>query len=432
MTNTDKFEFKSLLRAGGRKLLGALKRLAIIVDNYLLRPPNPPGPSTSLEELDTLLYSGAGVDDIIRRGVRENQFIDFKVSAEGYLKPKNKKGQETWSPRAEYFKDLTAFANNYGGYIVIGVKEENDGTLVLAGVEEPRRLSQTLRSYLVPNHAAEVTISPWLGGVKIDAVSCSNGKEILVVRVPARRMGEIFRVVRPDGAHVYVRHNDSNVQLSSLEAESHSLISPLDGYRPRRGDLLWILAVRLPDILTFSRPCLALAAGWFTVFRADYLHGFWTYYIALWTDVLDGLFARAFSRTTGRGKVYDRWADILCNGICGVSAIYALYNVRAMLPIYLAMGGAAVYAVTQLLGVRPHSALAKARSGLVRTALLPCFLLLVGFDLDCVVATIALFLIAGVYEANFIFDEYFVKKQEQKRIAGSMVSDRIQTRSRDQ
>lgn len=72
------------------------------------------------------------LEDILR--LKESKDIEFK-------KAKNTFPEDAW-------KTYSAFANTSGGYLILGVSEDNDGQPVLTGVKDPKRVLDTFCSTL--------------------------------------------------------------------------------------------------------------------------------------------------------------------------------------------------------------------------------------------------------------------------------------------
>jgi len=78
----------------------------------------------------------------------------------------------------EMLKDITAMANADGGYIVIGVAEQNGAASGSAPIADARQVAEAMRRSSVEN------IRPRIDDLGIDAVALASGGEVIVVRVP--------------------------------------------------------------------------------------------------------------------------------------------------------------------------------------------------------------------------------------------------------
>jgi len=117
-------------------------------------------PLIELEEEDLLA--------LVRRGVSESLYLDYKRAL-----PKNRDG------RKELAKDVAAFANAYGGYLIYGVREEGGVAKEIVGLE----LQDPDREISALEHAIRDLTEPQVE-VHVAPVELSNGRYVLVVEVP--------------------------------------------------------------------------------------------------------------------------------------------------------------------------------------------------------------------------------------------------------
>lgn len=129
---------------------------------------------------------------LITGGVREDQFVEFK--REPY--PASDAGKR------ELLKDVTAFANAVGGYILIGVDENGEGRASeLVGVENAEQVRRSMLDRCL------TLIDPRLTDLDIGIVPV-DGHDIVVCRVPESPRKPHAAV--PDREHHYfwLRHQD--------------------------------------------------------------------------------------------------------------------------------------------------------------------------------------------------------------------------------
>lgn len=134
----------------------------------------------SLQEL-----SIADFQSLVANGVPEGPFLDYKQTA--------------YSGRAkhirEMLRDVAAFANAEGGYLVMGIAEDGVGRAShFTPIDTPLSRVQAIR------HACLDGLSERIGGLEVEAYELSPGRGIIVVHVPPsdRRPHMVVRDKRTD------------------------------------------------------------------------------------------------------------------------------------------------------------------------------------------------------------------------------------------
>lgn len=107
---------------------------------------------------------------LVTNAVPEGIRIDYKRD----LYPGNTNG------RKEFLRDVTAFANSRGGYLVVGVAERKGSPTEIVGIKSPDPNAEIEARI----NALRDSVRPRLAGVEIRAVPLRNGSHVLVVRVP--------------------------------------------------------------------------------------------------------------------------------------------------------------------------------------------------------------------------------------------------------
>ncbi|MCQ8279993.1 ATP-binding protein [Acetobacteraceae bacterium KSS8] len=155
--------------------------------------------------IDTALDQIA-LDDIERLvlyGRSEGVTLDFKEA----FPSADHKGTR------DFLADVTAFANTDGGDIIIGVREDGNGTAAeLVGIdttgldEALRRIDDQLRN----------CVDPRVPLFRVRIISLANGRSVLVMRVGASLIAP-HRVVFDRSSRFYRRGNRSNYEMSTAE-----------------------------------------------------------------------------------------------------------------------------------------------------------------------------------------------------------------------
>jgi len=164
--------------------------------------------------------------DLIRLvdiGVSEGKLYEFKSRQYGRSDADIK----------EFLKDLSSFANELGGHLIVGVREE-DGVAVeltpIVGIspdEELLRLESLARDGLEPR----------IPGLQMRVVTAAAGGLYLVLRIPKSWQGH--RVSARGTNRIYGRSSAgafelSMVELRSLFTQSSSALDRIGGFRAER------------------------------------------------------------------------------------------------------------------------------------------------------------------------------------------------------
>lgn len=117
-----------------------------------------------LEEL-----SMQDIENMVENKVSESLYLDYKREMWGSYESANK----------EITKDITSFANAHGGFIIIGIEEDNDGNpKTIMGVEDVDKNILRIRQVCHAN------IQPLISGMKIHPVRMDDKKSIIIVYIP--------------------------------------------------------------------------------------------------------------------------------------------------------------------------------------------------------------------------------------------------------
>lgn len=147
------------------------------------------------------LISELTADDI--RGLigkNEDEGIDFKSEPYGGPTPSADK-------KFELCCDVAAFANADGGYIVIGIDDDNDIAVALCPIPEPKLFMEQLYKTCFDG------IEPRIEGLDVGAVDLGTSGSVIVIRVPQRV--DLPHMVRANhSTHFCCRYKDGKREMS--------------------------------------------------------------------------------------------------------------------------------------------------------------------------------------------------------------------------
>jgi|GEM_PF-5377701 len=179
--------------------------------------------------------AGPDVERLVDEREIESQHLDYK--AKSYV--------ATTNGHRDFLKDVTAMANAYGGYLILGIREDdaNLGTPVTIepvpdAASEKERLSRV----------ALASIDPHIAGLDMRVIGTSAG-EVIVVRVP--RSGRAPHMVLLGAFNFWRRHGTNNNAMSVDEIGDAFLIT---GRRVEQG----------LELISRHQQTSSLAAGSFT------------------------------------------------------------------------------------------------------------------------------------------------------------------------
>ena len=150
------------------------------------------------------IFDDISEDDLqglIEAGVPEGLTIEYKRDPYG----------KSDADKKEALKDITSFANSDGGHLIIGMEETNGvptGLKALPG-EDSDALITRMESLVRDG------VEPRMVGVRMRAVTLSNGGAALVIRIP-RSWNPPHRVSAAKTSRFYVR-NSGGVHEASVE-----------------------------------------------------------------------------------------------------------------------------------------------------------------------------------------------------------------------
>lgn len=110
------------------------------------------------------------IETIVRDKIPESRTVDYKLE----LHPKTDGGNK------EFLKDISAFANTMGGYLIYGIDEEEGVPTEIKGVRVDNcdKLKQHFENLL------RTGVDPVIRGVDFHAVDLEDSKKLVIVKVP--------------------------------------------------------------------------------------------------------------------------------------------------------------------------------------------------------------------------------------------------------
>lgn len=138
--------------------------------------------------------------NLVSHRIEESETLDFKVqmysASEG--------------DRKELCRDLSAMANRRGGFILIGVREEDDCAAEIVGIEDAGNAEERLLS------CALAGIEERINGLRTRQIALSNGRSVLAVFVPPSRRAPHMVVIANED-RCWVRHGKQKMRMSIAE-----------------------------------------------------------------------------------------------------------------------------------------------------------------------------------------------------------------------
>jgi Putative DNA-binding domain len=141
------------------------------------------------------------LNEIIEVGIPEGLVIEYKRDIYG-KSDENKK---------EALKDISSFANSFGGHLIIGIDEQNSIPTKISPIKD---IDQDIVIQRLENLIRDA-IEPRITGVKIRAISIKNGGFITIIRIP-KSWNPPHRVRYKNTNRFYVR-NSSGAHEASVE-----------------------------------------------------------------------------------------------------------------------------------------------------------------------------------------------------------------------
>ena len=145
------------------------------------------------------------------------ELVDNSIRESLYLEYKTKMYENTDEDRLEFLKDVSAFANTFGGHLVIGIGEnKGSASKVLGVLDNPDKKIQWIERF-VRDH-----IKPTIQGLKVRPIPIESDKYCFVLRIPPS-WNRPHRIEFNNANRFWIR-NSIGVYEATME-ELHTLFS---------------------------------------------------------------------------------------------------------------------------------------------------------------------------------------------------------------
>lgn len=181
--------------------------------------------------------SGEDIAALINEGVEESQYIEYK--------------REPWgnssAERKECLYDITAFANAYGGDIIIGIDTRGHKPVSIVGLTGAADLQSDIQKRAIAG------VDPRIPGLQIHPIPTSAG-DVLLIRIP--RSSRSPHMVTIEGTNKFYRRHGKDKLLMSVDEIGDAFL--VTGQRVDRGlDLIARHQAAAPAIADEPLLCLA-------------------------------------------------------------------------------------------------------------------------------------------------------------------------------
>lgn len=166
--------------------------------------------------------------ELINVGVPEGLNIDYKRDLYG----------NSDHDKKEVLKDISSFANSFGGHLIIGIAEANGVPIEIPGLQNINPDTEIQRIENLTRDGVE----PRIMGLKIKAIQLESGNHVLIIRIP-RSWNPPHRVRAQNINRFYIRnsggtHEVSVEELRALFNLSASVHDRIHSFRRERLSIL--------------------------------------------------------------------------------------------------------------------------------------------------------------------------------------------------
>lgn len=155
---------------------------------------------------------------LVANRVAERQDLEFKLTFE-HRDP---------AAKAELVRDVASMANGGGGYVLFGIREDDDNrAIALDGVQgDVKAIADSIRDLCLAH------LAPRVKGLEVHRRRV-DGKDVIIVRVP--RSAQVpHMMTQTEGTEFWVRHGNRKVTMRYEEIREGFVGRPTKIRRPRR------------------------------------------------------------------------------------------------------------------------------------------------------------------------------------------------------
>ncbi len=169
---------------------------------------------------------------------RENEYIDYKKNLHYLEIPKNAKDRNTTIThgKSEFKSDVCAFANAEGGYLIIGISDDNGCASELCGIDIP---DGDLDKFELDRRNDLTGIQPRIPSIKFNFVKIKNEKFIVILYIKHDSFAPYLHVENEKNYQIFKRTGNKKTSMSYTELrnmfnQSLSLDKEIYNYRKER------------------------------------------------------------------------------------------------------------------------------------------------------------------------------------------------------
>lgn len=131
---------------------------------------------------------------------QESQIVEYKSQMYG----------RSDSEKKEMLRDISSFANAYGGILIIGIEEQNKVPINKINIENVEQETDRIEMSCLSN------IEPRISGLKCKVISMESGENIIIVFIP-RSFRKPHMINFKDLNQFWIRHQERKLLMSIEE-----------------------------------------------------------------------------------------------------------------------------------------------------------------------------------------------------------------------
>lgn len=169
---------------------------------------------------------------------RENEYIDYKENLHYLEIPKNAKDRKALIAlgKCEFKSDVCAFANAEGGYLIIGISDDNGCASELCGIDIP---DDDLDKFELDRRNDLMGIQPRIPSIKFHFIKIENGRYIVILYIRHDNFAPYLHVENEKNYQAFRRTGNKKATMTYTELrnmfnQSLSLDKEIYNYRKER------------------------------------------------------------------------------------------------------------------------------------------------------------------------------------------------------